>query len=188
MTLDEHFSAQPGATVVPSHMVESLLYMETGSQKEEKLLLTELLLPSGTGQFPESWKVWLTRKLNQHLLPAAWAAQCVQIRLAVLQRVKEKLWIQMELKCKPFDHIKHHKAFTFTEVRVQVSKKFCSPREQNSYCLSQGREEMNSTFHITTLCTGFRILCETHLDSQKILLGPAFSVSVRFLECAWYYH
>lgn len=71
MTSDEHFSAQPGATVVPSHMVESLLYMETGSQKEEKLLLTELLLPSGTGQFPESWKVWLTRKLNQHLLPAA---------------------------------------------------------------------------------------------------------------------
>lgn len=39
MTLYEHShnSAQPGSTVVPSHMVESLLYMETESQKEEKL-------------------------------------------------------------------------------------------------------------------------------------------------------
>lgn len=37
MTLDEHFSAQSGTTVVHSHMVVSLLYMVIGSQKTEKL-------------------------------------------------------------------------------------------------------------------------------------------------------
>lgn len=57
--------------------------------REASLLLAEPCLPRGTGQFPGSWKVWLTRKMNQHLLLDAWAPQWIQIRSAVLQRVKE---------------------------------------------------------------------------------------------------
>lgn len=101
MTLDEHLRSVWYRSSSFSCSSELALHGNNKSERREvSLLLTELFLPSGTGKFPGSWKVWLTRKLNQHLLLAAWAAQCVQIRLAVLQRVKEKkLWIQMALKC-----------------------------------------------------------------------------------------
>lgn len=101
MTLDEHLRSVWDHSSSFSYSSELALHGNRKSERREaSLLLTELFLPSGTGQFPGSWKVWLTKKLNQHLLLAGWAAQCVQIRLAVLQRVKEKqLWIQMALKC-----------------------------------------------------------------------------------------
>lgn len=41
--------------------------------REASFLLTEPCLPTGTEHFPGRWKIWLIRKLNQHLLLAAWA-------------------------------------------------------------------------------------------------------------------
>lgn len=79
----------------------------------------------------------------------------------------------MGFKCKLFDCIKNRRACIFTEVRFQVPEKYHSQRQQPSRYSYRVREQMNSCFHISTWCTGFWILLETHLDFDVLLLGPA---------------